>query len=145
MTVRQFRVFLTVGLMLGLFGAFADTVFPQLTPELIVQASDAQHAEEMKKLHGASLPASLGWLVLLIVFLLSFVSGAVGLYLLKPWAPRIALFSTVLGYLSMPILPYVTQSGLAYSANALSGTMWGAVLALAFLTPFNAHFKRPPT
>lgn len=134
MTIRYFRFLLIASLLTGIVGGSVDLAFPALLPDAFRQAQEAQDAQS------TSLIAFLGIasLVLLVVFPACFY----GLYMFRPWAPRLSLLCTAL---MLPILlaggPFA-QSGLTIAASYLSSYLWGAVLILAFCPPFSGQFQR---
>jgi hypothetical protein len=135
MTIGRFRFFLVASLVLGLFGALIDFVFPALIPEDFHYA----HAQQNQALFTAPLTDILtGMLVILLGMLLVCVYG---LYTLRPWAPRLSVGSTLLALVIEVFLGTYALSGLAFLFTNLSSYLWGAVLILANCPPFNARFQ----
>lgn len=55
-----------------------------------------------------------------------------GLFRFKPWAPKLALAATAIGYLVWTLDVPTVQSGLGGALMSLSGCLWGAVLLQSY-------------
>jgi hypothetical protein len=135
MTIAQYRLLLIVFLITGICGGLLDLVFPGLLPEPF---HDAQRA------HDDSLSSSR-----LTVFMVSAlatvglgIASTYGLFVLRPWAPRLALITTVLAVLIWPLSGPMAESGLAAALNYLSSYLWGAAVVLANVPPLKGLFQR---
>lgn len=139
MTPRSYRALLLASVVLGIFGAVFDTVFPSALPTVFAQAQEAHdNSLSTPKL----LLAGLGGLVLLILG----VTSTVGLYQFRFWAPKLALITTALALPLFPLFGATAISGYATALNEISSTLWGAVLALVYFSPLRerfAHTDRP--
>ena len=63
----------------------------------------------------------------------------VGLFRLRPWAPRLAL---VISALELQLLAFMGADALSLVASRLAAYLWGAVLVLPFLPPLNQVFRQ---
>jgi hypothetical protein len=134
-TVLHFRLLLIASLILGLIGGGIDFVYPGLLPQVFQQA---------QKTHDATISITHMQLLLImtIAVILTTAASYYGLYRFRPWAPRLSLISSVLGLFLALFFGAYAQSGLASATSYLSCYMWGAVLALAYSTPFSTQFQR---
>ena len=135
MTVRHFRLLVVASLVLGVLGGFIDLSFPGLLPDGFHRAQEANDSA----VSGLRL-ALLGLLGAATLFVL--LACSYGLYMLRPWAPRLSLLATVLGLLLVLISGAYAQSGLAIAVSYLASYSWGAVVLVAFLPPFSEQFRR---
>jgi hypothetical protein len=133
MTPIQFRYMLVAYLSLGIFGGIFDFLFPSAIPETLANAQNA---------HDADLPSALiisaGILGVIILFCGIIVTF--GLYMFRPWAPRLALVVTLLALPIYPLLGFQVASGWSMAITDLATTMWGAILALAYFSPLKERF-----
>jgi formate-dependent nitrite reductase membrane component NrfD len=135
MTVGYFRLLVVVSLIIGIIGGTVDLVFPALMPEPIQQAQELQNsALSMARVF------FVGGLAFVLLILL--IPCFYGLYMLRPWAPRLSLIVSVLSLVVVVASGTYAQSGLALAMSYLGSNIWGAVLVIALCPPFNAHFKR---
>jgi hypothetical protein len=134
MTIRQYRLLLTAFLVVGIAGGALDLVFPALLPEEFQVA---------QKHHDEGLSDGLTFLFTIVgVCTLGFgVASIYGLYRFRPWAPRIALVTTVLAVVVWPFGGAFAQSGAAIGLNFLASYLWGAAVVLAHVPPLNSLFK----
>lgn len=135
MTVQYFRLLLVGSLVVAVLSGGIDLVFPALVPEAFHQVQQA-HDSSLSTMHTYSL-AALG-----IVFLVLLVASYYGLYMFRPWAPRIALASTAVALVVSFGAGTYAQSGLAIAASYLASYLWGAVLVFALFHPFSSQFQR---
>ena len=135
MTINRYRALLISSLVLGILGGALDLIFPALL-------SDEFHRVQNTQDSSISAPH------LLLVLSLGILGGGCalvsiyGLYRFRPWAPRLAVAGTVLALMCWPFLGAFVQSGFAISISSLGSYLWGAVVALAYVQPISAHFKR---
>lgn len=134
MTIQYFRLLLVTSIVIGLIGGCIDQVFPALLSETFHQAQEA-HYTTFSMPHILFLGGS-G-----VVLLLSSIATFYGLYMLKPWAPRLSLFITVMALLFSGVAGTYAQSGIAIAVSYLASYLWGAVLVFAFFSPFSAQFQ----
>lgn len=135
MTVRHFRLLLTASLLISIFAGCLDLLFPALLPESIRQAAEAESLL-------ISTPRVIAMGILATVLVALMVVVYYGLYRLRPWAPKWALWSTILSFPLVIFGDTVIQSGFASVALYVASYCWGAVLTLVFLPPFSHQFKR---
>lgn len=135
MTVARFRILMLVSLVL-LMGAVAADVVASHQAEW--RASD--HVEW-------STAAGLG-AVFAFSYLILFIAGFVGMYMLRCWGRNLSFVITVLFPLIGVVFTVVTgpvESSMPSSAVSprlleLSTVVWGAVLALAYYSPVSKEF-----
>lgn len=135
MTIRNFRLLLTASLVVGILGGGVDFAFPTLVPEAFRHAQVA---------NDAAMPTPQIFLLgtLFVLFLAMLLPCLYGLYMLRPWAPRLALVVTLLTVFGAMASGTIAQSGLAIAASYLASYLWGAALVLACCTPFSTKFQR---
>ena len=141
MSVSHYRILLIVSLILGLVGVFLDDVFPQLLSPAFVAAQETQDTQ----LAETGTMALVLWIVATVALFIAGVASTVGLYLFRPWAPRLALITTILAFATVPalgIMGTVAQSGMATTFTGISNALWGAVLALVYFSPLKARFEK---
>ena len=127
-----FRALLIASVVTGCSGAFLDLVFPGLIPESMQKA--------FEELPAPSGPALFGAGALLFVTFGGAVASVIGLYAFQPWARPLAVWMTVLGFLFHPLLGVSMQSGWAQLLLDLSSVLWGAVLAMSFVSSLGDRF-----
>ena len=135
MTVRNFRLLLVASLVVGVFGGGVDLAFSELLPEEFHRAQEE---------NDSALPTPHLFLLgaLGVVSLFALLACYYGLYMLRPWAPRLSLLATALGLLLVLTSGAYAQSGIAIAASYLASYLWGAVVLVAFLPPFSEQFRR---
>jgi hypothetical protein len=131
-SVVLFRALLIASLATGFVGAFLDMVFPGLVPESIAHAFEALPPPPSLALFGAG--------ALVLVTFGGSVAAAIGLYFFQPWARPLAVWMTALGLLFHPLLGVSMQSGWAQLLLDLSSVLWGAVLAMSFVSSVSGRF-----
>lgn len=135
MTIRNFRLLLTVSLVVGILGGGVDFAFPALVPEAFRHAQEANDA-------AMSTPQIYFLATLFVILVAMLLPCLYGLYMLRPWAPRLSLLVTLLTVFGALASGTYAQSGLAIAASYLASYLWGAVLVLACCTPFSTKFQR---
>ena len=135
MTPRTYRFLLVGSLVLGVVGAVFDILFPSALPSAFSQAQEAQDVS-------LSIATILFGGIAGLIILVGGIASTVGLYLFRPWAPRLALATTALGILVVPAFGAMALSGWAMAITELSSTLWGAVLAIAFFSSLSERFTR---
>jgi hypothetical protein len=134
-TIAQYRLLLTAFLVLGIAGGALDLVFPSLLPEEF-RVAQTQHDDAL------STGRTFIFTILGICTLAFGIASIYGLYRIRPWAPRVALVTTVLAVLVWPFGGAFAQSGAAVGLNFLASYLWGAVVVLAYVPPLNSMFER---
>lgn len=130
---QVFRRLLLLSVIFAVIGGGLDFVLPSLIPEVLANAVVASEPE-MSLLQLAALIG--GGLVLICFWL----PACYGLYRFRPWAPRLALGVTVVSLAVYPLLGVNVMSGWALLFVDIANLAWGAVLALAFVSPLKAAF-----
>jgi ABC-type multidrug transport system fused ATPase/permease subunit len=98
MTPTQFRYTLAAYIVLGIIGGSFDLVFPSAIPEALSNAQETNDANLSTT--SLILVALLG-----IVVIVGGITSFVGLYLFRPWSPRLAVIVTVLTLFVWPLEP----------------------------------------
>ena len=134
MSPGTFRILLVSSIVFGLCSALVDAVFPSLLPAAFASAQEDQDSS-------LSNWALFATAALALVALVAGVVAAVGLYLFRSWAPRLALATTALAVLLMLSVGAVAQSAAASALAELSSVLWGAVLAVTYYSPLAKRFE----
>jgi urea transporter len=132
---RRFRGILLASLILGLAGGLLDLVVPSLLPQPLLDAQASHEEAELSMAH------AIAFGVASIVLVVGAVVALVGLWTFRRWAPRLAVGVTVLAFVVYPFLGHDLSSALASTLNEISATLWGVVLAMAFLPPLRDRFE----
>ena len=133
MSTAQFRYLLIASLALGVAGGFFDTIFPSAVPEVLMQAHE-YYTDNL------STSMAVYSIIIAIVGLIGYIAAFIGLFTFRPWAPNVAVFSTVLLILASPAMGASVFSGWAYALTELSSTLWGIVLAVVYFSPIKDKF-----
>lgn len=131
-SIVLFRGLLVASVVTGLAGSFLDVAFANLIPAALNDAFEALPPPQMLALFGAG-----------VLFLITFggiIATVVGLYLFQPWSRQLALWMTALGLLFHPLFGVSLQSGWAQLLLDLSSLLWGAVLAMSFVSSVSSRF-----
>lgn len=131
--VTLFRALLLASIVTGLAGSFIDLVFPSLIPQSLSAAFDA--------LPETPAPAVFGASVLVVVTFGGTVAAMVGLYHFQAWSRPLALVMTVLSLLFFPLLGASIASGWSSLLLEVSTTLWGAVLAMSYVSSLSGRFQ----
>ncbi|HEY8539708.1 MAG TPA: hypothetical protein VIL28_12635 [Steroidobacteraceae bacterium] len=136
-SVVLFRTLLLTSVACGIVGSFIDGLFPSLIPRPLADAFEALPPPPAIALFGASM-----------LFLVTFggvVTAVIGLYRFQPWARPLALLMTALGLLFYPLLGTTVLSGWAQFFLEISSVLWGAVLAMSYVSSLSTRFVDSPT
>ena len=136
-SVALFRGLLLASVGTGLLGSLIDQQFSGLIPASLLKAFK-------------ELPAPPDAVVLLssVLVLITFggiVASIIGLYQFRPWSRVVAVTMTLLQLLFYPLGGVWLQSGWAALLLDLSSTLWGAVLAVSYVSSLSRLFTTPPT
>jgi hypothetical protein len=134
MTIAQYRLLLIAFVVVGIAGGALDLLFPALLPEEFQIAQ--KHLDD-----GLSTGRTFIFTIVGVCTVAFGIASTYGLYRFRPWAPRLALVTTVLSLLVWPIGGAFAQSGAAVGLNFLASYLWGAAVALAYIPPLNSMFK----
>ena len=135
MTTSQFRSLLIASLVLGLAAGLVDTIFPSAVPEALFQAHAAYDASL-----SAPTPMLIFSMLVALIGVVGYIAAFIGLFTFRPWAPRVAIFTTVLLILVSPGIGASVSSGWASALTELSSTLWGVVLAVVYFSPLKEKF-----
>ena len=131
--VVLFRALLVASVVIGLIGSFIDVVFPSLIPEPVNKAFEA--------LPDAPMPAMMIAGLLVIVTFGGTIAAIVGLYFFQPWSRSLAVAMTLLTLLFYPLMGASVQSGWAALFLEISTTLWGAIVAISYVSSLSARFE----
>ncbi len=133
MTPRLFR-----GLILAHVAALslsiALSVFDHGVPPGLVAA-------QLESVPGWLLDESALVLSLLLIAVAAVIAGYLGLFFFKPWGRAVALWTTIIGCLLTPALGPSLSGGLSAAFYDAANLLWGAVLALTYLSPVAQRFR----
>ena len=136
-TLTVFRVFIVASFVTAFLGATIDLFVPSLIPAELSAAYDAYSSEV------PSLVLIIAVGILSVVVMVGAIASSIGMYLLKRWSRRMALWTTLLALPMYPSLGPVLYSGWAEMLLTVSVTLWGAVLAMAWYSDLHTHFELP--
>lgn len=131
--VTLFRALLLASVVTGVAGSFIDLVFPSLIPQPLSAAFDA--------LPETSAPAVFGASVLVLVTFGGTVAAIVGLYHFQSWSRPLAVVMSLLSLLFFPLLGVSIASGWSSLLLEISTTLWGAVLAMSYVSSLSGRFE----
>jgi urea transporter len=137
MSPSQFRYILATYIFLGIFGGLFDFLFPSAIPEALAHAQNINDSNLTN--------TSCIFLVIVgVPLLLSLIAAIIGLFLFRPWAPRLAVIATVLSLFISPILGVNVLSGWSYLIDQIATILWGGILVLVYFAPLKEHFVATP-
>jgi hypothetical protein len=135
MTTSHYRALIIAFVFFGLLGGALDLIFPALIPAEFRQLQEA-HDNALSTMN-ILLFAGLG----LVGGVCALVS-TYGLFRFRPWAPRLAIWGTILALACWPFAGAYAQSGLAIATSFLASYLWGAIVVLAYVGPMSVQFNR---
>jgi hypothetical protein len=130
-----FRCALVASWAFVVIGVLVDILFPSLIPPTISEefASYTPPAFD-------AVPLVVLVIGMIILTLLTLVI-TIGLFRFKSWAPRLAVYLTIVTLVVYPFAGAIVESGWSAAALDLSTMLWGAVLAAAHLPPLAERFS----
>lgn len=131
--VMLFRALLLASVVTGLAGSFIDLMIPSLIPESLSAAFEA--------LPETPAPAVFGASVLVLVTFGGTVAAIVGLYHFQYWSRPLAIVMSLLSLLFFPLLGVSIASGWSSLLLEVSTTLWGAVLAMSYVSSLSERFQ----
>lgn len=137
-TLTVFRAFIVASILTSLLGATLDLLVPSLIDVDLSAAYDTYTSEDPTSV---ALIIAMG--VFALVLLVLAIASSIGMYLLKQWSRRLALWATLLSLLMYPPLGSTLSSGWAVMLVEISMMLWGAVLAMAWFSELRVHFEPP--
>lgn len=133
MSPTLFRFILVAYLGLSLVDAAFTFIIPSGVPDVLAHAQQANYVQlsafSHKVLH-----------ILARAVLVGSIASVLGFYLFRPWAPRLGVAVTVLALFIWPLMGFIVISGWHAVISSLAGTLWGAILALAYFSPIRGRF-----
>ncbi|WP_411885566.1 hypothetical protein [Polaromonas sp. YR568] len=133
MTSIYFRLMLLASLVCVLIGASIDSVFPSAIPEVLAKARDAYEVQFYEAMGSGVILAGV------LIFVVSGVAFA-GLFFFRSWGRPLAIAGTAL-LLGMGFFAGVgVQSERSMFFGELGSLLWGAVLAISYLSPVKEKF-----
>lgn len=130
--VSLFRSLLIASVVLGCIGGFLDLIFPSLIPPSMATAFEELPPPSSLALFGAG--------ALVLITFGGAIASVIGLYLFQPWSRQLAVWMTALGLLFHPLFGVSMQSGWAQLLLDISSVLWGAVLAMSFVSSLSERF-----
>jgi hypothetical protein len=133
LTPSLFRKFLLLSIVFGFIGTFLDVMLPYLIPEPLYQAQ-----EEIEQL--ALSTENIMLIILGIPLVIVFIISTVGLFYFHSWAPKVALITTLVIFITYPFFGYYLSSGWAMAFTDCSTMLWGMILTLTYFSPIRKYF-----
>jgi hypothetical protein len=133
-SLRTYRALLVLVVVLGAIGNLCDSIFPSLIPTAL---RDAAQTVDGATSSARGVTEALVRLPLITVWAISMY----GLFTVRRWGPRLSVIATLLLIMSSPLSNYYLNSGWAVVFTQLSLITWGMVVALAYFSPLQAHFR----
>jgi hypothetical protein len=135
--VSFYRLLILASIFVGLVGSFLDLALPGLVPEPMFAAFEAQPP-----------PSTTALTVVSVLVLITFgggIAATIGLYFFQAWSRPLAIWMTALGLLFHPVLGVSLQSGWAQLMLDVSTLLWGAVIAMSYVSSLRERFVPPPS
>ena len=134
-SIKLFRGLLLASIVTGLVGSMIDQQFDLIPPTLM---------KAFKELPAPPDAAVLLSSLLVLVTFGGIVGAIVGLFQFRPWSRGLAVSMTLLQLLFYPLGGVWIQSGWASLLIGLSSTLWGAVIAISYVSSLSTLFEAPP-
>jgi len=131
--IKLFRGLLIASIATGLVGSMIDQQFTALIPPGVLKA--------VKDLPEPSDSAVVLSSLLVLITFGGIVGSIVGLFQFKPWSRGLAVTMTLLQLLFYPLGGVWVQSGWSALFLDLSSTLWGAVLAISYVSSISKLFE----
>jgi hypothetical protein len=131
--IKLFRGLLIASIATGLLGSMIDQQFTALIPPTVLKA--------VKDLPEPSDSTVVLSSLLVLITFGGIVGSIVGLFQFKPWSRGLAVAMTLLQLLFYPIGGVWVQSGWSALFLDLSSTLWGAVLAISYVSSISKLFE----
>jgi hypothetical protein len=132
----SFRIFVITTFVVSTIGALIDPLFPELLPEQIRLANEIS----VKEILESELKMII-FLCLSAFIAIAGIASILGLVMFKQWAPKLTLVATLVSYFILAMAGPIGMSGIAIALTTLSLNMFGAIVAIAFLSPIAVEFK----
>jgi len=133
-SVKLFRGLLIASIAIGMLGGLIDAQFVELIPEPVLKA--------IKGLPQPSDTTIVLSSLLAFITLGGIVGSIVGLFQFRPWSRELAVAMTLLQLLFYPLDGLWVKSGWSALLLELSSTLWGAVLAISYVSSISALFEQ---
>jgi hypothetical protein len=134
-SITLFRGLLLASIGTALVGSMIDQQFTTLIPATLLTA-----LKDLPKPSDTVL--MLSGLLTLITFG-GIIGSIIGLYQFKPWARELAVAMSLLQLLFYPLGGVWLQSGWTAMLLDLSSTLWGAVIAISYVSSLSHLFTAP--
>jgi len=131
--VKLFRGLLIASIVTGLVGSVIDQQFTALIPPAVLKA--------VKDLPEPSDSTVVLSSLLVLITFGGIVGSIIGLFQFKPWSRGLAVTMTLLQLLFYPLGGVWVQSGWSALLLDLSSTLWGAVLAISYVSSISKLFE----
>jgi urea transporter len=133
MSIRIYRLLILASIAIAIGGGLIDILSPSALPQVLSYAMD-EYSSTLSESY--FLYIGIACMALLLIGAIS----TIGLYFFRPWAPLLAVFTTVIAYPVTVLLGPAVASGWAIAFLDLSSMLWGAVLALTYFSKLNDYF-----
>ena len=131
-SIKLFRGLLLASVVTGLIGSMIDQQFDLIPPTLL---------KAFKELPAQPDSALLLSSLLVLITFGGIVGAIVGLFQFRPWSRGLAVSMTLLQLLFYPLGGVWIQSGWASLLIDLSSTLWGAVIAISYVSSISTLFE----
>lgn len=132
MTDQRFRLLLLTYLVFA-FASIGIEFVPGLVPDTLL--------DSLAELPDPFIIAN-PWLLwgVAVPLVVAAIVGFVGLFLLRSWGRWISACTTIVGFAIYPLFGPTVSSGIGSTLLEVSTTLWGAILACAYVSPVSARF-----
>lgn len=131
-SVVLFRGLIIASVLSGFMSSLVDAQFPELLPATLLDAA--------KALPKAPIEVALSLNLLSFMVLSCALAAMAGLYMFKPWARGFALGITIVNLIFYPLAGASVKSGWSLLLVDVSSTLWGAVLAMSYVSSLSRRF-----
>jgi len=131
-SVLLFRTLILASVASGMLGGALDLLKPGLLPEPVVRALRELPQPAVEFAVSVNLLGFLGLVISL--------TAAAGLFMFKPWARGFALAITIANLLFYPLYGAQTRSSWSLLLLDVSSTLWGAVVAMSYVSSLGRRF-----
>ena len=128
MTKTRFRAVVALSIALGFLGGIASLFFESTLPPPLREYLEREQNAEVTAMDFVLL---LIWIPLLVAIIASYV----GMLRFARWSRPLALATSALGVLALPLFGPTVEPGIVTAWLHLSSMVYGAVLAVAYCSP----------
>jgi hypothetical protein len=132
---RLFRSLIIASVLTACASGVIDYLFPDLIPPALQTVKPSVTFDTLRI-------ADIVLAVACIPIGLSMIASIIGLYQFRPWAPRLALYTTVGLVALFPFISFSVNSGWAGMFGVIDSLLWGAVITMAYFSPIHSKFLK---